>query len=171
MAWVIEKLASHHDRAGFDSGQALLDNFLKNLAGQHARRDVGQTYVAVEPGDPRVIGYFTIATSAIEFEKLPSPLGKGLPRTNVPVVLLGRLAVDRPLQGQGLGKFLLFKALRKIVMLASEVGIRAVEVHAIDDAAKSFYLKYGFVPLVDHERHLFLPMGYLRRVMGEADEA
>ena len=95
---------------------------------------------------------------------LPADQAKGLPCIDVPVVLLGRLAVDRSMQGQGLGSLLLIDALRRIVHVANEVGVRAVEVHAIDDNARNFYLHYGFVPLRDDLRHLFVPLDVVRKL-------
>jgi GNAT superfamily N-acetyltransferase len=89
---------------------------------------------------------------------------KGLPRLDVPVVLLGRLAVDRTTQGQGLGSLLLIDALRRVQHLAEQVGIRAVEVDAIDDAARQFYLRFGFVSLLDASNHLFLSTQVIRKL-------
>ena len=75
---------------------------------------------------------------------LPTAEAKGLPRLDVPVVLIGKLAVDRSVQGQGLGALLLVDALRRSLQISEQVGIGAVEVDAIDDAARNFYLKFGF---------------------------
>jgi GNAT superfamily N-acetyltransferase len=93
---------------------------------------------------------------------LPKELAKGLPQMDVPVILLGRLAVDRTAQGQGLGAFLLVDALRRVLHVSEQVGVRAVEVDAFDDAARNFYLKFGFVPLIDDQRYLILPMHIVR---------
>ncbi|MEX0586020.1 MAG: GNAT family N-acetyltransferase [Pirellulales bacterium] len=162
--WEIQRLDSSHDRTQFDSGVAELDDWLQKLAGQHQRRDLARTYVAVVPGDKRVRGYYAISNHRVCFEALPQDQAKGLPRIDVPVVLLGRLAVDRSTQGQGLGEFLLIDALRRASYIAEQIGVRAVEVDAIDDSAKRFYLKYGFVPLRDDPRHLFLPMQVIRKL-------
>lgn len=83
---------------------------------------------------------------------------------DVPVVLLGRLAVDRSFQGKGLGAFLLIDALRRALYISEQVGIRAVEVDAIDDAARRFYLKFGFRSLLDDSRHLMMPMHEIRKL-------
>jgi GNAT superfamily N-acetyltransferase len=100
----------------------------------------------------------------VSYEALPEDQARGLPRIDVPVILLGRLAVDKTVQKQGLGAILLLDALARSLHISAQVGIRAVEVDAIDEAAKSFYLKYGFVPLLDDQRHLFLPMQVIRRL-------
>src|SRR5207302_11180645 len=93
---------------------------------------------------------------AIPFQNLPPSIAKKLPKHPVPVALLGRLAVDRAAQGRGLGEQLLIDALRRCLELSDRLGVFAVEVMAIDAEAKRFYLKSGFVPLLESDLHLFL---------------
>jgi GNAT superfamily N-acetyltransferase len=100
----------------------------------------------------------------VSYEALPVDQAKGLPRIDLPVVLIGRLAVDRRVQGRRLGEFLLIDALRRAEYLAGKLGIRAVEVHAINDEARRFYERYGFLSLLDDPRHLFLPMHIVRKL-------
>jgi GNAT superfamily N-acetyltransferase len=162
--WMIERLDRQHDRRQFDCGIAALNDWLQKLASQHERRDLARTYVAVLPDDQRVLGYYAIATHRVSYDALPEDQARGLPRIDVPVVLLGRLAVDRSVQGQGLGEFLLIDALRRANHIADQIGIRAVEVDAIDDTAQAFYRKYGFISLQDNERHMFLPIQVIRKL-------
>jgi GNAT superfamily N-acetyltransferase len=162
--WTIQRLDREHDRAQFDSGVPSLNDWLQKLASQHERRDLARTYVAVPPNDKRVLGYYALANHRVSYEALPDDEAKGLPRVDVPVILLARLAVDQSAQGQGLGELLLIDALRRAAQIAEEVGVRAVEVDAIDGSAKNFYMKYGFVPLLDDPRHLFLPMQVIRKL-------
>ena len=89
---------------------------------------------------------------------------KGLPQIDMPVVLIGRLAVDQSVQGQTLGEFLLIDALRRAEYLAAKIGIRAVEVDAINQTAKRFYERYGFLTLSDDPHHLFLPINIIRKL-------
>jgi GNAT superfamily N-acetyltransferase len=166
--WSIEPLNRAHDRTQFDCGQSTLNDWLSVRAGQFERKDLSRTFVAVEAGDQVVRGYYALATHRVMFDQLPPDAAKGLPRLDVPVVLLGRLAVDLTVQGQGLGSILLIDALRRTAQLAREIGIRAVKVDAIDDAARSFYLKFGFRPLLDDPRHLFLPMQEIRKLKFDA---
>jgi GNAT superfamily N-acetyltransferase len=161
---MIARLGPEHDRASFDCGHAVLDDWLKQRASQFDRRDLARTYVAVRSGEKKVMGYYAISSHGVRLEDLPPDQAKGLPRIDVPVVLIGRLAVDRSAQGCGLGSLLVVDALRRIELLADQVGIRAVEVDAIDDAARTFYLKFGFVPLLDDPRHLFLPISLIREI-------
>ena len=119
---------------------------------------MGQTYVAVEYGRRKVVGYYTLAASGIELDHLPEDVTKRLPKHPVPAVLLGRLAVDVAVRGQGLGFELLLHALKTAVGVADLIGVHAVLVHAIDDEAGRFYAKYGFRPFLDQPLHLFLPI-------------
>jgi predicted GNAT family N-acyltransferase len=163
--WIIEPFdRSQHDRSGFDCGVPLLNEWLARKAGQSEKKDLARVYVLVVAGEATVKGYYALSSHTVAFEALPVDQAKGLPRMDLPVVLIGRLAVDCSLQGQHLGADLLIDALRRVEYLASKLGIRAVEVHAINDAARRFYEKYGFLPLLDDPQHLFLPMRVIRNL-------
>ena len=162
--WAVERLGRHHDRTAFDCANSLLNDWLRLRAGQYEMKDLARTYVAVRRGESAVLGYYAISSHRVRYEALPEDQAKGLPKIDVPVVLLGRLAVDRSAQGQGLGSLLLLDALRRAEHISAEVGIRAVEVDAIDDAARRFYLKFGFVTLADAPNHLFLPIHVIRKL-------
>lgn len=158
-------LASHHNRAAFDCGKEELNEFLRFRASQYTRQDVGRTYVAVATDeDLHILGYYTVAVSSVPFENIPS----NLPRHPVPVLHLGRLATDVSAQGQGVGKTLLFHALRLATQMSDMAGIYAVEVVALDDEAQGFYEKYDFSALPSTppgERvHLYLPLKKIRKL-------
>jgi GNAT superfamily N-acetyltransferase len=161
--WTIRRLEKKHDRAAFDSGQPLLDQWLKDRAGQFDRRDLSRTFVATRSDDNRMVGYYAISTHRVLFEKLPPDDTKGLPQLD-PVLLIGRLAVDREAQGQGLGAFLLVDALRRALQVSEQMSIRAVEVDALNESARNFYLKFGFRSLLDDPNHHFLPMHEIRKL-------
>lgn len=163
-AWDIQRLDPRHDRTQFDCGQPSLNDWLRLQASQWERKDLCRTFVATRPSESVVVGYYALSSHRVIYEDLPPPAAKGLPRVDVPVVLLGRLAVDRSVQGSGLGSFLLIDALRRVTLIADEVGVRAVEVDAIDETARGFYLKYGFRPLRDDRRHLFMPLHEIRKL-------
>lgn len=154
-----------HQRGAFCCGEPLLDEFLRTLVTQYDKRRLGKTFVAVRPGQMAVLGYYTLASSALAFAHLPSTAAKRLPKHPLPVVLLGRLAVDESLQGIGLGAALLMDALRRSLDLSKSLGVFAVEVVAIDDRAAAFYAKYGFMPLLDNPRHMYLPMATIEGVV------
>jgi GNAT superfamily N-acetyltransferase len=164
--WIVEPLAKAHERAQFSCGHATLDDFLKKYAGQYARRKLGTTYVAVAEGQPRVLGYYTLAPSHFEFANAPAELLKGLPKHPVPSLLLARLAVDQAERGKGLGRFLLLDALARCLRVAHEVAFRAIEVEAIDDQAAAFYAKYGFLPFPGDHYHLVVPLETVEHVLG-----
>jgi GNAT superfamily N-acetyltransferase len=162
--WTIRRLDSSHDRSAFDCGQPQLNAWLTDRAGQFDRRDLSRTYVATRPDSRSVLGYYAISTHRVVDDVLPEDLSKGLPRFDIPVVLLGRLAVDRSVQGRGLGALLLVDALRRSLQISEQVGTRAVEVDALDEAARNFYLRFGFRTLLDDPHHLFLPMHEIRKL-------
>jgi predicted GNAT family N-acyltransferase len=161
---------ARHEREQFACGKAPLDDFLRTLITQYEKRRLGKTFVAVKEGDARVYGYYTLASSAVTFQSLPSRSAKKLPRHPVPVVLLARLADDQSVRGQRLGETLLMDALARSLALSKTLGIHAVEVDAIDEDAKAFYLKYGFTPLVDRELHLYLPMAVVAGLLTSDDD-
>jgi GNAT superfamily N-acetyltransferase len=165
--WVVELLGADHERAEFSCGHAALDDFWKRFASQYARRGLGTTYVAVVSGQPRVLGYYTLAPSHFEFASAPAELRKGLPKHPIPSLLLARLAVTQSERGHGLGKFLLFDAFERCIHVAREVAFRAIEVEAIDGAAAAFYRKYGFLPFPSDRRHLAIAMQTVQDVLGD----
>ena len=156
----IERLSFHHNRRDFDCGVDELNYYLQRYSGQHERKGMGRTYVATEKNDDRVLGYYSIASSAVAFDIVP----ENLPRHPVPVALIGRLAVDKTARRQRLGETLLIHALRSAQRAAKIVGIYAVIVDAFDESARSFYLKYGFSELRDDRLHLYLPMKVIEKL-------
>ena len=155
----IDPLAKTHRRDKFDCGEPALNLFLQQFARQNAASGLSKTFVAVREGDIDVCGYYSVSTGSISFDIVPAKL----PRYPIPTVHLGRLAVDLKMQGQRLGEFLLFDALNRALDAAELLGIYAVELYAISDTAKRFYLNYGFLPLIDDERHLYLPIETLKK--------
>jgi GNAT superfamily N-acetyltransferase len=164
--WTIEPLGPAHERDRFSSGRASLDDFLRSLVTQYERRRLGRTYVAVPLAARSVVGYYTLASGAVSFASVPAHLGRKLPRHPVPVVLLARLAVDEKEQGKGLGQLLLVDAMRRCLALGDRLGVHAIEVSAIDDRAGAFYERFGFIPLTDDRRHLYLPLATAEAALG-----
>ncbi len=160
----IELLASHHNRADFDCGVSSLNDYLRRFAGQNARRSVGRTYVAVAPGDARVWGYYTLSSGAVMVEAVSQDERAGLPRL-LPMVHLGRLAVDHAVQGQRLGETLLHDALLRAYDVAEQIGVYSVEVWALSEDVRRFYERFGFKPLLDDPLHLHLPMKTIRKLI------
>jgi predicted GNAT family N-acyltransferase len=160
MMFTVEQLSSHHHRRDFDCGVEELNAYLQRYSGQHERKGMGRTYVATKENDPRVLGYYTISSSAVAFDAVPEKI----PHHPVPVALIGRLAVANGVRNQRLGETLLIHALRSAQRAAKIVGIYAVVVDAVDESARNFYVKYGFNELTDDRLHLYLPMKAIERL-------
>uniref|UniRef100_Q029I3 GCN5-related N-acetyltransferase n=1 Tax=Solibacter usitatus (strain Ellin6076) TaxID=234267 RepID=Q029I3_SOLUE len=140
----IEKLRREHDLSSFDCGNGTLTAWLQKFAWLNQQADSAKTYVAVR--GKRIGGYYALTAGSVHKDESPERIAKGLANHPVGVVLLARLAVDRSEQGRGLGKALLFDALQRIEEAADIVGVRAVMVHAIDEAARKFYEYFEFDP-------------------------
>jgi GNAT superfamily N-acetyltransferase len=160
--WSITPLAVDHDRSAFSCGQPSLDRFLKESARQNQDKGVSRTFVLLRGEEMRVYGYYTLSAGEVEKDNLPPKLGKKLPKYPVPVVVLGRLAVDSSVQGQDHGRRLLTDALRRALAAADSVGVFAVIVDAIDDKAAAFYTRFGFEPIPDLPSRLLLPLSVVR---------
>lgn len=155
----IEPLQKHHERSVFQCGTEELDRYLHQQAGQEERRNVAMPFVLTEPPVPDVIGYYSLSSLGVEHEAWPLEIAKKLPRyPQLPVTLLGRLAVDIRHRGGGLGKGLLMDALYRSWQASRQIGSMAVIVDAIDQKAREFYEAFDFVAFPDEERRLYLPM-------------
>jgi len=159
----VEKLRPEHRIEGLDCGREELNRYLLRYAWQNQQAGAAQTYVGVV-GD-RVVGYHTLAVGHVTREEAPERLTRGLARHPVPIMLLARLAVDRRWQGQGIGKALLRDAMLRTIQAADIAGIRALAVHAKDEAARRFYEKFDFVPSPTDPMHLFVLLKDVRRVI------
>ena len=165
IAYGIERLASHHDRAAFVSGVAALDRYLKEQAGQDARRHVAAPFVLVRRDSGVVVGFYTLSATAIRLAGLPPALANQLPKYPlVPATLLGRLAVDHREGGKRLGEFLLLDALHRSHELSLQIASAAVVVEALDNRASAFYRRYEFVQFPASPHRLFLPMKTIREL-------
>ncbi len=142
-----------------------LDTWLKERAliseGLSAR-----TYVICRAEEPlRVVGYYAVSTAMEERQALPSAkLRRGMPH-QVPLLLIGRLALDASVQGKGLGADLLSDAIRRCCAAADVAGARAIVAHAIDDDAVNFYARHGFVHSMLGERVMLLPIEAARAAL------
>jgi predicted GNAT family N-acyltransferase len=148
MNFLSEPLRDNHIRDDFSCGKPVLDRYLKIQAGQDIRKKLTACFVIAD-SDNAVFGYYTLSGSSIQTELLPLSMRKKIPQgyKTVPVILIGRLAVDLKYRGQHLGGDLLLDAMNRSLAASLVVGSIAVVVDPIDEDAKSFYLKYGFIPL------------------------
>ena len=160
-----------YDFSGFDCGEGSLNLFLQNhLIRQHRSR-ILRAYILITQGEvPRVVGFYTLSGSSFEKAALPSNTQqRHIPYANVPSVTLGRLAVDKCLQGQAWGTTLVAHAMKVVYQASLAVGIHGLFVDALNDGARQFYLKLGFVPLVgENAGSLFYPTKSMEKIFGAA---
>jgi GNAT superfamily N-acetyltransferase len=135
-------LTAGHRTDAFDCGQATLNTWLKRHALANQDRGSSRTYVVC--ADERVVAYYAIAAGSIVHADAIGGVRRNMPEP-VPVALLGRLAVDVSVQGQGIGKHLLQDAVIRVAQASDVIGMRAIVVDALDEQAKAFYERYGFV--------------------------
>ena len=165
----IRKLTPRDDVDDFSCGQPDLDDWLKRFALVNQR--AGMTTVFVTLSDSKVVGYYALATGGVERANAPSRVTSGVPAHPIPVVLLARLAVDSSTQKNGLGRQLLRDALIRVEAAANEIGIRALLIHAKDEAARDFYMKQAeFEPSPTDPLHLFLLMKDLKKLLALKEE-
>ena len=138
-----EKLSSSHQFDDFDSGNPLLDNWLKQKALGNELSGASRTYVVCV--DQVVVGYYCLANGAVTHRSAPGKIKRNMPDP-IPVMLIGRLAVDHCWQNRGIGKGLLKDAILRTLAAAEIAGIRAIVVHAISPEAKEFYERFNFIP-------------------------
>ena len=157
----IQPLTGRHDRNAFESASEPLDAWLRHTARQHQRRGISKTFVAVSDQEPaRILGFYALTACEILTEELPEDLARKLPR-KTPGIRLGRLAVDRSVQGQGLGEHLLMDVIERARLVLVHIGVHALFVDAKDERAAAFYRKYGFRPLPSDPLRLVLPLAGL----------
>ena len=150
----IRKLAMDDPVDAFDCGQPALNRYLQRHAWNNQKANSAQTYVVC--AGSVLAGYYSLSVAGADHMDAPDRIAKGLARHPIPVMLLARLAVHRDQQGKGLGTALLKDALLRTLQAADIAGIRAVIVHAKNEAAKQWYLRFGFEPGPVTPMQLFL---------------
>lgn len=158
----IEPLESNHDRRRFSCGVEALDEYLQRFARQHANANVSRTYVAADGS--AILGFYSLAMSAIRRENLPSKQQNRFPNFPLPVARLARLAVDLHHQRQGIGEFILADALQRCLRLSEEIGMIGIVVDAKDEHARGWYERYEFERLPDLPLTLWLPAAAIARL-------
>lgn len=159
------KLARTHDVDDFDCGAHALNAYLRRFALSNESAGGAQTYVAELEG--RVVGYHSLCAAQVELTDATARLSKGMARHPISVILIARLAVHRAWQGKGLGAALLVDALRRVLAASDIVGIRAVMVHAKDEAARRFYEHFDFDPSPVDPLQMFLLTKDLKRLVSQ----
>ena len=165
MKGLTELLNSKHRKKEFSCGKEMLDNYLRKQASQDIKRKLSVCFVLNDKENNLLKGYYTLANNSIPQELVPSQFKRRFPKsyTSIPATLLGRLAVDKRYQKQGIGKLLLIDALRRSYEISKSIGSFAVIVDPLDKEAEMFYEQYGFIKLPDSGK-MFLPMGTIKEL-------
>lgn len=166
MTWQLEKLHKRHNREYFDCGEVELNDYLKRYASQDMKRNISRTFVAISHNSPDILGFYSLSMGAIGFHELPQT--KKLPKYPIPVARLTRLGVDKSSQGKGLGEYLLMAALKRCYDVSQEIAMYGVVVDAKHEAAKNFYVKYGFKELTTQPLTLFVTRSYIEQLVSQA---
>jgi ribosomal protein S18 acetylase RimI-like enzyme len=153
----IEPLAKTHSRVDFTCGNERIDSYFRDTVSQDVKRKYATCFVAREIATDRVAGFYTLSSSNVPLTEVPEILAKKLPRyPTVPAVLIGWLGRHSDYAGVGLGEALLFHAIKTVA--TAPIGAHAIFADAIDDAAAAFYAAFGFTPLIQRPRTLYLPV-------------
>jgi GNAT superfamily N-acetyltransferase len=147
-------LEADHDVATFTCGHTSLDEWLQRRALANQKAGASRIYVVTELQSKKVIAYYALASGALALRDATGRLRRNMPDP-IPMAIVGRLAVDRSVQGQGLGRALFRDAVIRVLRAADEIGIRGLMVHAISDDAAQFYKAIGLQP-APQEKHLFM---------------
>ncbi len=166
--WHEEPISKRHDRASFDCGEPVLNEFLRRHARQSHDKGAAKTFLAISDPKGGVLGYYTLCPASLSYARVPEIIRKGLARHDVPVFRLGRLAVDSTVQGKGLGGQLVLAAGRRSLLAAAEVGGVALLVDAKNQRAAEWYSSCGAIPLADAPLTLLLPLVTVRSALKAA---
>jgi ribosomal protein S18 acetylase RimI-like enzyme len=160
-----EPLNDEHLIDAFASGAVTLDGWLKRKAWANQASGASRTYVLCR--GQRVVGFYALAAGSVSHDLAPRKLRQNMPDP-VPVIVLGRLAIDASEQGGGLGRTLLRDAVLRVTAAAHEVGVAAILVHALNDRAKAFYIGAGFAETSVEPMTLFLRIKDVSAQLGDS---
>jgi GNAT superfamily N-acetyltransferase len=161
-----EPLTSRHQIASFDCGDQALNDWLRSRALSNQIAHASLTFVVCE--NDIVLGYYSLATGAIERALTPGSIRRNMPDP-IPVIVLGRLAVDQTTQSKGLGRALLRDAMWRVMRVSGDVAVRALVVNALGDRIVPFYQSLGFVASPDDPRLLFMPIQTIIAAIGQPE--
>ena len=168
--WREEPIAKRHNRKGFDCGQADLNDFLAKFARQAHESGASKSYAAVDTADgTTILGFYTLSPAQVNFDLAPQaarPAGAG--RHPIGGFRLGRLAVSKAVQGQGLGGELLIAAARRCILVSAQVGGSLLMIDAKDEQAADWYKSYGALEIPKTPLSLVLPYTVFLAAMEQA---
>jgi GNAT superfamily N-acetyltransferase len=157
IAWHEEPINKKHDRGAFDCGEEALNEFLRRYARKNHELGGAKTFIAIDDADNKtILGFYSLSPASVDYARTPEIIRRGLARHDVPGFRLARLAVDRKVQGQGIGGRLLIAAGRRCLLASAEVGGVVLVIDAKNKKAAEWYTSYGAVPLLDAPLSLLL---------------
>ena len=159
-------ISPEHGLDAFACGEPALDDWLKRRALRNHASGASRCFVICEGTE--VVGYYSLSAGGISHVDAPKPMRRNMPDP-IPVLLLGRLAIDRRYHNRGLGSALLRDAMLRSIAVAGNAGVAAILLHAISEPAKQFYLSRGFVPSPVQPMTLIMTIETIRSVLRETD--
>ncbi len=166
--WHEEPIHKKHDRNAFDCGDESLNVFLRRYARKSHELGGSKTFLAIDDDNKTILGFYSLSPASVEYIRTPEIMRRGLARHDVPGFRLARLAVDRSVQGQGLGGQLLLSAGKRCLRAAAEVGGVMLVIDAKNDKVAQWYACYGAVPLLDAPLSLVLPLATIEAALKAA---
>ena len=149
----------------------ILNEWLQRFAWQNHHSGSARVYVSLDDAPHRIAGYYCLSAASVEHSAAPRDVSKGLARHPIPVVLIGRLAIDARYRGVGLGRFLIRDAFGRILQTADRIGVRAIIVQAKNDAAADFYRNLGFEESIAEPKLLFMSLKGAKKSLAAAQKS
>ena len=167
--WHEEPIRKQHDREAFDCGEEALNEFLRRYARKSHELGGAKTFLAIDDADGKtILGFYSLSPAAIDYARTPEIVRRGLARHEVPGFRLAHLAVDRRMQGKGIGAQLLLAAGRRCLLASAEVGGVMLVIDAKNARVAGWYAGYGAVPLLDAPLSLVLPLATIEAALKKA---
>jgi GNAT superfamily N-acetyltransferase len=168
-AWHEEPINKKHDRDAFDCGEEALNEFLRRYARKSHELGGAKTFLAIDDADNKtILGFYSLGPASVAYARTPEIVRRGLARHDVPGFRLARLAVNRRLQGRGIGGQLLLAAGRRCLLASAEVGGVVLVIDAKNEEVAKWYSGYGALPLLDAPLTLLLPLATIEAALQKA---
>lgn len=168
-AWHEKPINKKYDREAFDCGEEALNEFLRRYARKSHELGGAKTFLAIDNADDKtILGFYSLSPASIDYARTPEIIRRGLARHDVPGFRLARLAVDRKLQGRGIGGQLLLAAGKRCLLASAEVGGVVLVIDAKSERVARWYAGYGALPLLDAPLTLLLPLSTIEAAIKKA---
>lgn len=168
MGFITEPFDRALDRKAFDcKTHPALNQYIAEQAGQDEKRHLSRTFILVDAG--QLIGYYTLANTALAISDLDEDMVKRMPRYPMPAIMLSRLAVDHRHQGNGIGKRLMLDFFQRAYLISKHSGVAFIIVDAKDDIAAAYYKSLEFSPTPTSSLRLVLPTATLFQAFAKED--